>query len=162
MNRLLLPLFIALTINRPLVAQNKAIPVIGFKSLALQLQSSEDSLKIVNFWATWCRPCVEELKYFKTAADTFSAKKVKFIFVSLDFKSQKGKVEQFWAKNKIKGSIYILEDDPNKWINQIDSSWTGEIPYTLIIPSNNKSSKINGELKGYKELQSLINTNLTK
>lgn len=151
-----------MAVYRPLAAQNKALAVIDFKSLAPKLQASGDSLKIVNFWATWCRPCVEELKYFKLAADTFSSQKVKFIFVSLDFKSQKEKVEQFWAKNKIKGSIYLLEDDPNKWINQIDSSWTGEIPYTLIIPSNSKSSKVNGELKNYTELQSLINNNLTK
>lgn len=153
---------IAMVFSTKVTAQNKAIQVINFKSLAPQIKASGDSLKIINFWATWCRPCVEELKYFKAAADTFSTQKVKFVFVSLDFKSQKEKVEQFWAKNKIKGAIYLLDDDPNKWINQIDSTWTGEIPYTLIIPSNSKTTKLNGELKNYNELQSLIINNLTK
>ncbi len=158
----LILVLITMVFSTPLAAQNKAIQVTNFKSLAPQLTASDDSLKIINFWATWCRPCVEELKYFKAAADTFRAQKIKFVFVSLDFKSQKEKVEQFWAKNKIKGAIYLLDDDPNKWINQIDSSWTGEIPYTLIVPSNGKTIKLNGELKNYNELQSLITNNLTK
>ena len=159
---ILLLVLISISFHGPLAAQNKTISVVNFKSLYPQIESSKDSLKIVNFWATWCRPCVEELKYFKEAANAYNNQKVKFIFVSLDFKSQKQKVEQFWAKNNIKGDVYILDDDPNKWINQIDSSWTGEIPYTLIVPSTNKTIKKNGELKDYTELQTLITNNLTK
>src|SRR6185437_4423000 len=104
-------------------AQTKIIPVVNFKSLSTYIQPSADTLKIVNFWATWCHPCVEEMKYFKEAGDNYANQKVKFIFVSLDYKSKKDHVEEFWEKNKIKGDIYILDDNPNIWINQVDSSW---------------------------------------
>jgi thiol-disulfide isomerase/thioredoxin len=103
------------------------------------LRSQSDTLFVVNFWATWCRPCIEELPYFEEAKKTFSDKKVKILLVNLDFLSEAAKVENFVKKKNLQNKVYQLNDSkPNKWINQIDSTWDGAIPVTIYYQSGNK------------------------
>ena len=128
---------------------------------AKTIQQNNDSLYVVNFWATWCRPCVGELPYFEKAGQNFADKKVKILLVSLDFLSQKEKVDQFVEKNKIQNSVYLLQaGDANIWINKVDTSWSGEIPATVIYKNGKKVFFREGDFSTQQELDSLIQTNL--
>ena len=83
-------------------------------------------------------------------------KKVKFIFVSLDFSSQKNKVDEFLKKQNISGSFYILTGNPNEWINKIDPDWAGDIPYTFAVYTTGRTAKISKSIHSYDELDALI------
>jgi thiol-disulfide isomerase/thioredoxin len=56
-----------------------------YQNLALLLQPKDETVYVVNFWATWCAPCIKELPYFEQLHENYKDKNVKVILVSLDF-----------------------------------------------------------------------------
>ena len=107
------------------------------------LKNPDNKLSVINFWASWCPPCVSELPHFETVAKDFDPGKVRFLLVSLDFPSQIEKqLIPFLKKNKITLNVSVMMDsDFNSWIDKVDSSWQGNIPATLIF-NNNKDQRI--------------------
>ncbi len=53
------------------------------------IRPANDTLYVVNFWATWCKPCVAELPYFEEAGEKYKSEKIKVLLVSLDFLREK-------------------------------------------------------------------------
>jgi thiol-disulfide isomerase/thioredoxin len=138
------------------------VQVVSLEQLqAKTIQPNNDSLYVVNFWATWCKPCVAELPYFEKAGREFVDKKIKTLLVSLDFLSQKEKVDQFVEKNNIRNEVCLLQaGDPNVWINKIDNNWSGSIPATAIYKNGKKVFFREGDFSTQQELDSVIQTNL--
>lgn len=103
----------------------------GFKAF---LTHNNDTTYVVNFWATWCAPCVTELPHFEKLNNVYKKDKVKVILVSLDMKKQVvTDLIPFIKKHKIQSQIILLSDpDADSWIGQVDPTWTGAIPATLI------------------------------
>lgn len=117
-------------------AQNTEI--IRFPRLAEIIDQKNDTTYIINFWATWCKPCIEELPYFLEAEKELAGKNFKFVFISLDFKRDSVKLNNWLQKRKIDSSVYLLDEpDYNSWIEKIDKKWEGNIPATLIYNSGN-------------------------
>ncbi|MDQ4140906.1 MAG: TlpA family protein disulfide reductase [Bacteroidota bacterium] len=102
-----------------------------------------DTTLVVNFWATWCGPCIKELPYFEQMNTKYARKKVKVVMVSLDVPSKlEGKVKPFVQKNKFNSTVLLLnEPDQNTWINQIDKDWSGSLPYTIVLNNSRKKRK---------------------
>ena len=111
------------------------------KSLSTFLNNQNDTLYIVNFWATWCKPCVAELPAFVSAARHFKGKSVKFQLISLDFEGDLNtKLIPFLARKKLGISSWLMTDiDYDAWINTVSEDWGGAIPATLIF--NNAKGK---------------------
>lgn len=107
---------------------------IGIPELEKILSASDDRLYVVNFWATWCAPCVKELPHFEKISEEYEPEKVKFILISLDFPSQiDKKLIPFLKKNKITLPVSVMTNlDYNAWIDRVDNSWQGNIPATLL------------------------------
>lgn len=120
------------------------------------LKNKQD-ITVLNFWATWCKPCVAELPDFEKINTDFEKKNVKVILANLDFHSQADTlVSKFIKKNNLKSQvIHITDIDPNDWINKIDSSWTGSIPVTAIYYKGEKVWFIEGPTD-YEQLNLLI------
>lgn len=98
----------------------------------------KNTVYVINFWATWCAPCVKELPHFeKLNAENNN---VKVILVSLDFKDQFDTRLLPFLKNKnIKSTVVFLSDkNQNDWLPKVDEDWQGAIPATLIIQGNRK------------------------
>ena len=97
-------------------------------------QNKNDTTYVINFWATWCKPCVKELPYFEKIAWDYSDKNVKVLLVSLDFPDKiESQVIPFMEKNNIKSEVVLLDDpDANSWIPKVSPDWSGAIPATVI------------------------------
>jgi thiol-disulfide isomerase/thioredoxin len=74
-----------------------------------------DSALVVNFWATFCGPCIEEIPYFQTISEKYKRQKVNLLLVSLDFKE------------------YYPQEKPDEFCPKIDSSWSEAMPATLFV-----------------------------
>lgn len=103
-------------------------------------QRNNDTTYIVNFWATWCVPCVKELPYFEEIKTKYASEKVKICLVSLDFKeSIESRLIPFMAKKNITNKVVLLADGKtNSWIDKVDPSWSGAIPITLFLKGKEK------------------------
>jgi thiol-disulfide isomerase/thioredoxin len=104
------------------------------------LEAKNDTTYVVNFWATWCKPCVEELPYFEEMYQNYKDKKVRLILVSLDFEEKiKSKLIPFIREKKLEGEVIVLrQKGMNNWIDKIDSTWSGALPATIIYNKNKK------------------------
>lgn len=134
------------------------VPMINLEQIqARTFRPESDTLLVVNFWATWCLPCVEELPYFLQSTKTFANHKVKIIFVSLDFLKDHNKVINFVKAKAIDNEVYHLNaGNPNSWIDKIDTTWGGSIPATVFYHGGKKILFHEGELN-QQQLDSLIN-----
>lgn len=102
------------------------------------LERSVDSAKgptIINFWATFCKPCIAELPHFQAVADQYKKEGVTLLLVSLDLKEAYPKtIATFIRKRKITAPVYFLaESNADLFIPAVDSTWSGSIPASLFI-----------------------------
>lgn len=102
--------------------------------LSLLNNHDSDTVYIMNFWATWCSPCVAEIEYFEELHLSFIDKKAKVLLINLDFPNQVEKrVIPFIREKNLTSRVYNMTDlDYNSWISDVDKAWTGSIPATLI------------------------------
>jgi thiol-disulfide isomerase/thioredoxin len=108
------------------------IPIIKLTDLSQILTSNEKEIVIVNFWATWCAPCIKELPYFN-AIENSKNERIKIYLISLDYAEKLEVVKNFVSRKKLNSTVMLLDElDYNSWINKVDSSWQGAIPATLI------------------------------
>lgn len=124
-----------------LVSQNYwDVPTIDFKTFEPWLKKQNDTTYVINFWATWCAPCVKELPDFEKINKKFENQKFKMLLVSLDFARDKEKrLIPFLEKYQLKAEIVLLSaPNANVWIDIVDESWSGAIPATLIYKNNRK------------------------
>ena len=111
--------------------------VYKINELLNRINNDSDTTYVVNFWATWCKPCVAELPEFEKlhldAKD--NNKKTKVLLVSMDFVEELDKkLKDFLAKNKYTCEIVLLDEiNGNNFINKISEKWSGAIPATLIV-----------------------------
>lgn len=111
------------------------VKLLTLDELDKRVANGKDTTYVVNFWATWCSPCVAELPNFEKLRVANLKKPVKVLLVSLDFKSKLQKeVIPFVEKNNIKAEVFLLnEPDQQQYIESIDKKWSGAIPATLFV-----------------------------
>ena len=137
-------------------AQTELIVKLPDLQKAIEAPSTKE-IKVFNFWATWCAPCIKELPYFEKVNREQNSVDVVLVSLDLDLDPNPEKVFRFIERKKIQSKVMILnERDPNSWINKIDKEWSGALPATIII--NTKTGKrkfVEGQLEEG-ELERLI------
>lgn len=133
------------------------VRAVKFSAIDSLMNHRSDTVTVLNFWATWCKPCVTELPYFLKLGKEVTDEKLKVVLVSLDFKRELGdRVKPFIAKNNIHEEVLLLDEpDYNSWIDKVDSSWSGAIPATLVI-SKNKKLFFEKEFTTYADLKNIV------
>ena len=113
------------------------------EELVARFTNSSDTTYVINFWATWCGPCVKELPYFEKINSNYSGRKVKVILVSTDFAADyDSKLVKFLKRKKIRSEVLFLnETKPNEFIDKINKKWNGTIPATMIVNNSKKHSE---------------------
>lgn len=121
------------------IAQN--VPIISLDQLETRLYNGADTTFVVNFWATWCGPCVKEMPYFEKLGSDRSDQQFRVLLVTLDFaENLQSKVVPFVANKGIKNDVLLLDEgNPNKWIPRVSEQWSGAIPATLFVNTKKKT-----------------------
>ena len=133
-------LLIAALLLTSFMSSAQSIKVWKIEDLEKRVKNNSDTTYIVNFWATWCVPCIKELPDFDTINAMYAKNKIKVILVSLDFKEDiKKKVKSFIKTKKVQSEVVILDEvNGNYFIPKISDAWSGAIPATWIV--NKKKS----------------------
>lgn len=99
-----------------------------------RVQNGKDTTYIVNFWATWCRPCVAELPFFEALKQELKEEKVCILLMSVDFPSEKeSRLLPFIQKKKLQNEVGLLvEKNENEWIDRVAKEWSGALPGTWV------------------------------
>lgn len=143
--------------------ENFALKAVNYEELKSIIQKEDGKLYVVNFWATWCKPCIEELPYFMGVNELYKSEpNFKMILVSLDpVKTMDTKVKRFIENNNLKVDVYLLDDNKrmNEWIPDVDGSWSGAIPATVFYKNGKKVAFRELQLTKY-ELEDIIDENL--
>lgn len=140
-------------------AQVKLLSLEGFDR---RLAGGKDTTFVVNFWATWCAPCVEELPHFERLQAENSSFPLKVLLVSVDSKSKLSKVvDPFVKAHKLKSEVFIFEEpDQQKFIDHVDKNWSGSVPATLVVNAAAGRRDLYEREFSFEELKSLtINPN---
>lgn len=140
------------------VSYSQKVNVIKIKELENRINNTSDTTYIVNFWATWCVPCIKELPAFDSVHLLHSSEKVKVILVTLDFSEDKdNKVIPFIQKKQIRSEVLLLDEtNGNYFIPKVSDKWSGAIPATLIVNNEKKYREFFEKKLDYKFLTDQI------
>jgi thiol-disulfide isomerase/thioredoxin len=109
--------------------------IIKLDKLQEIINRKTDKIQVVNFWATWCGPCVKELPLFEKLHSAGSPDvRITLVSMDLDLDPDPTKVYKFIERKKLQSEILILdEQDANSWIDKVEKKWSGALPATIII-----------------------------
>jgi len=138
------------------------VRIINFDQLEPYLNRSDDTIYLLNFWATWCLPCRKEMPVIKAIENKYKYDKFKVMLVSLDFPRQlESNLIPYLKSNNITSEVVILNDpDQNRWIDRVDKNWTGEIPFTIIYSKGFRESY--SRSLSFEMLDSIISSKIHK
>lgn len=129
----------------------------NLEQLQARISRAGDTTLVLNFWATWCKPCVEELPCFDELREYYGVKNVQIVLVSLDFKSQlEKKFIPFLNNQRLKSEVALMADqDLNAWIPMIHEEWDGAIPATLVLKGKKRRFNL-GKFDNLEELETFV------
>ncbi|MFT3679303.1 MAG: TlpA disulfide reductase family protein [Ferruginibacter sp.] len=133
MKKILMLVSIAFTVSA-VQAQSK-LPSWKITDVVNYYSRQTDTVYVVNFWGTFCKPCVAELPFMQSITKKYADKKVKLLLVSLDLKAYyPARILKFAKEHDINASIvWLNETDADYFCNMIDKKWSGSIPATLFV-----------------------------
>lgn len=113
---------------------------------------------IINVWATWCAPCVEELPWFDRILKQQKNSDIELVLVSLDFADRYEKaIAGFLHKNPVNATLFWLDEtNADYFCPLLDSSWSGNIPVSLFINNKNGFRKFFDDQVKETELETAV------
>jgi thiol-disulfide isomerase/thioredoxin len=116
-------------------AYSQSIKKVKMQDVVNSFSNGSDTVYVVNFWATFCKPCVGEIPHFIKIVNKYKTQKVKLLLVSLDLKGYYPKrIASFARQHQFKTNLaWLSETNADIFCPMIDQSWSGAIPATVII-----------------------------
>lgn len=134
------------------------VKVIKYNELQQLRNTPHDTLYVVNFWATWCKPCIKEMPYFEALTEQYKNQPVRVVLVSMDAAEDLDtRVKPFVRKRSLKSDVMLLDEvDANTWIDKLEPKWSGAIPATMVFNNKRKQYEFVEKELTQEELQKLI------
>lgn len=133
MKKIIFPVLLFLSFSAALFSQDLK-SVSNADDLKQIFESRKGKVILVNFWATWCKPCVKEFPELLKLYSNYKDKGFELVFLSLDDLSEiDTKLKPFLKKNNVDFTTYYNNfSKPEELIDLVDKNWGGGIPSTYI------------------------------
>ena len=122
-------------------AQQKLSPVdeAGYRAI---LKSNTGTVLLVDFWATWCAPCRQEMPLLSRLESRLKDKRFRLVTISADEPEQEPAAVEFLKKSGVTGAAYLRRaKDDDKFINSVDAKWSGALPALFLYDRQGKLVK---------------------
>lgn len=141
------------------VAQDSQAKIVKLPELLSEIKSPSDDIKVFNFWATWCGPCIKELPLLERVNAERDDVEVILVSMDLDLDPDPTKVHKFVNRKKLRSTVIILDEtNPNAWIDKIEKQWSGALPATLVVNTKTGQRKFIEKELGDGELDVIIDS----
>jgi hypothetical protein len=136
------------------------ITVVKFDSVEPYLDNDNDTIYVINFWATSNKVSVDQLPDFEKLRKEYDDESIKVLLISLDpVKDKDSKVIPVLKKMEVKSDVMLLNDPDTKiWRKKVSPLWNGELPATIIYRGN--STEFYQEALDYNKLKNIIDERL--
>ena len=103
------------------------------------LERGSGKVILINFWATWCSPCREEMPHLVELQKKLGDKGFMLVTVSADEQEDAASALAFLQENEVPGAAYLKSvDDDDAFIDAIDSKWSGALPALFLYDRKGK------------------------
>lgn len=120
--------------NEPVSLQS-----VGVDSIQSLVRNNSSKLRLINLWATWCVPCVQEFPELVTISHMYRDRGLQLVTISLDDSAAQEKALRFLQREQSSSTNYrFAGDDKYKLIEAIDPKWQGALPYSMLIEPGGK------------------------
>ncbi len=133
--RITLGLALALVVSSPLASYADEVDALTPATAADVLEAVRAPgarAVLVNVWATWCAPCVEEMPYLVRLQREYGAAGLRLVLVSADFAEQSTEAAAFLARQGVEGPSFIKTEKDEAFIDAINPEWGGALPASLL------------------------------
>lgn len=115
------------------------LDAIDAEGITKLVKNGSGKLRLINLWATWCVPCVQEFPELVTINHMYRDRGLEFVTISADAASRKENALKFLQNKQASGKNYIYTgDDKYKMIEAVDPKWDGALPYTMLVDPDGK------------------------
>jgi thiol-disulfide isomerase/thioredoxin len=123
----------------PAADKLQSVDEAGYSKL---IAANKGKVVLVDFWATWCKPCRAEMPELAKLDGRLRAKGFKLITISADEPEKEAEAQKFAAQSGITGPAYIRKAaDDDKFINMVDPKWGGALPALILYDKTGKRVK---------------------
>ncbi len=120
-------------------AEPVELETIDLQGVQQLTKNDTDKLRLINLWATWCGPCLQEMPELVTINRMYRKRPFEFITLSLDDAGDKSQVLESLKQNHVAAKNFLVDStDRDKLAAALDPKWPGPLPYTLLIAPGGK------------------------
>ncbi len=152
------PALLLIISSMPINTRAQTLEPITVAQLTEQLGQPVAKPTLLCFWATWCKPCLDEIPLLLQAAGQ-APDSLQVIFVSVDFPSKRSAVLQTVRKLHMPKTYHLI-DASGDWVDRIDPQWSGAIPFSILLVNSRRHYKYDA-FTGVSEILEFIQSHKT-